>query len=427
MTRGRRERIILLAILALALAVFLAWRFLRPMNIFVVSEAFERPIATTRIPDGLKTLSAEECGGCHREMLEEWRTSIHSAAWTDPYFQVDFRFDGSQQICRNCHTPLDRQQEAVVLGFRDSEKWHPILAPNPGFDSSLQSEGVTCAACHVKDGVVLGPYGGDTAPHPVQKLDNPNQVCVRCHVVGGNRWDTFYKMPPCGTVAEIRHSSGSWPDGRGAQNPRGGSGEITAADAAALGCVECHMPLVRRAVVEGGVVRDVRRHLWRGGHDGNMVRQALAMELSEAPAAAGKRRFVLTVENIGAAHFLPTGTPDRHLLLRLRLLDGQANVLAERQEKLVRTILWRPFIVDLWDTRLPRGQPRAGELAVPAAGAASARVLEATVSYFLVDDQRRQRIGYKDAKAISYEVFRRIVPLDAGTDGSDASPLGAAR
>jgi hypothetical protein len=275
----------------------------------------------------------------------------------------------------------------------------------------------------VKDGAVLGPYGTDATPHPVRRMDNPNQVCLRCHVVGGNRWDT----PPCGTVAEIQASGRSSPDGREAQSARGDSGEITAPDAAALGCVECHMPLVQRAIVQGGIVREVRRHLWRGGHDPEMVGQALAMEFSEAPAAAGKRRFVLTVENIGAAHFLPTGTPDRHLLLRLRQLNGRGNVLAEREEKLVRTVLWRPFIVDLWDTRLPRGRPHSLDLEVPAAGASIGRVLEATVSYFLVDDQRRQRIGYKDSKAIGYEVFRRILPLDAGADEPYAPFSGAAR
>jgi len=413
----RRRAIALVALLVFA--GFMTWRLLRPMSIFVVSEAFERPAPTTRMPIGLMTLSANECGSCHREFLDEWRSSIHHEAWTDPYFQADFRFDGSQQVCKNCHTPLDRQQDATVLGFRDAEKWHPVLAPNSGFDPALQNEGVTCAACHVKEGAILGPYGGSAAPHPVQKLDNPNRVCLRCHVVGGNRWDTFYKMPPCGTVAEIRIGSG---DARDTQSARGGSGEMTASDVAALGCVECHMPLVRRAIVEGGAVHDVRRHLWRGGHDPEMVGNALAIALVEAPAADDKRRFALTVKNIGAAHFLPTGTPDRYLLLRLRLLDGQANVLAEREERLVRTVLWRPFIADLWDTRLRPGELHALDLAVRAKGATSERVLEATVSYFLVDDRRRRRIGYEDAKAIGYEVFHRALPLD----GSDARTSGGA-
>lgn len=62
---------------------------------------------------------------------------MHAQAWTDPYYQVDYRFDGSQQICLNCHIPLENQQENRVIGFRDSEKFDPILEPNPDFDVEL--------------------------------------------------------------------------------------------------------------------------------------------------------------------------------------------------------------------------------------------------------------------------------------------------
>ena len=98
----------------LALVIFLGWRFVRPMNIFAVSEAFERPVSTAKIPAPLNTLRAEECAACHQAFYREWSTSMHSQAWTDPYFQVDWRFDRSQQICRNCHTPLDRQQPCRI-------------------------------------------------------------------------------------------------------------------------------------------------------------------------------------------------------------------------------------------------------------------------------------------------------------------------
>jgi hypothetical protein len=49
------------------------------------------------------------------------------------------------------------------------------------------------------------------------------------------------------------------------------------------------------------------------------------------------------------------------------------------------------------------------------------------VSYFLVDDKRRQRIGYADAKAIGYEVFHRTLPLDVGTYETNARVLGETR
>ena len=126
-----------------------------------------------------------------------------------------------------------------MIGFRDKEKWDPILAPNPEFDPALRHEGVTCAACHLREGKILGVYGDTRAPHPVKKLQSANEVCIQCHVVDGDRWDTFFRFPPCGTVAEIQV-------GRGEKVAR--SGETVVGDPAALGCVDCHMRSEERRV-----------------------------------------------------------------------------------------------------------------------------------------------------------------------------------
>jgi hypothetical protein len=291
------NRKVIFSLLILAVVVFMGWRFVRPMNIFTVSDAFERPVDTSIVPAPLKTLSAAECGSCHTDFYAEWRTTIHSQAWTDPYFQADWQFENSQQICRNCHTPLDRQQPHSVLGFRDREKWDPILEPNPAFDEALQHEGVTCAACHLREGRILGVLGDTSAPHPVKLLDDPNQICVGCHLVEGDRWDTFFRIPPCGTVAEIKAT---------AQSP-GHTGEVVVQNASELGCVTCHMPAVERPLVEGGEPRLARQHLWRGGHDRQMVKRGLKVELDEiASNRSGKRLFRIKLTNVGAAHYLPT-------------------------------------------------------------------------------------------------------------------------
>jgi len=395
--RWRRSRLLLLGALAL-LAVFLAWRFLRPMNIFVVSEAFERPVDTRAAPAVLGELRAAECGACHQDEHREWQTTMHSRAWTDPYFQVDWAFDGRQQICKNCHIPLDRQQESLVFGFRDRDKWQPVLAPNPGFDAALQAEGVTCAACHLRDGQVVGPRESPRAPHPVRKLVDANEICVRCHVVQGARWDTFYRMPPCGTAAEVAAGHG---------RPAGRSGELAVRDLAELGCVQCHMPLR-----EGTHARPARRHLWRGGHDPATVRAALSAKLSQSVDRDGNRVAELVLQNVGAAHFLPTGTPDRHLTVRLRALDPGGQALDETSDTLERTVMWRPFIVDLWDTRLRLGTPRRYVMSLPS----GTRAVEAEVRYHLLGEARRKRIGYEPVEPISYAVFERRLDVGQASD-----------
>ena len=417
-----------LLLFLLVLLVFLGWRFVRPLNIFTVTDAFERPVSTAHAEGVLSGLSAEDCAVCHRDFFAEWRTSMHSQAWTDPYFQVDWQFDGSQQICKNCHIPLDRQQEDTVLGFRDQQRWDPVLSPNPDFDPKLQHEGVTCTACHLRDGRIVGVLGIEDAPHPVAKIEDPNLVCVRCHVVEGERWDTFFRFPPCGTVAEIQANpysrltaepvetlqdfSGAPPDVPLTDNQKGSSGEVVLQDTSSLGCVQCHMPLVQRPLVEGGAVRAVRRHLWRGGHDPEMVKSALEARFEEvARAAADARNFVLTLTNVGAAHYLPTGTPDRFLSIDFSLLDREGRVLKTQHHTARRTIIWRPIIIDLRDTRLPRWQPRSYEFSVPVTSSSDFAAIQAVVRYHLLDEKRRKRIGYDNKEPIAYDVFRQVIPL----------------
>jgi len=404
-----RKTIVIIAAV-LALAVFLAWRFLRPMNIFVVSAAFERPIPVKTLPAGVDSQSAKACGRCHTEIYGEWTTAMHSRAWTDPYFQADWKFDDAQQICKNCHIPLQDQQEQLVTGFRDQEKWDPILKPNPKFDASLQHEGVTCNVCHLREGRILGPFARTSAPHAVEKFDNPNQVCIRCHVVQGDRWDTFFRFPPCGTVAEIEAGRGQWTSR---------NGEVTVQNPASLGCVECHMPAVTRPLVPGGPPRATRRHLWRGGHDPDMVRQGLDVQFTrQAGSSDNEATLVLRLENVGAGHYLPTGTPDRYLSVVLRLLDKNGKVLKETDGTLRRTVMWRPFIIDLRDTRLAPHEPRTFALKYSKASYPETEAVEAVVQYHLVDETRRRRIGYRNTEPLDFEIFRQRLPLG----GTKAAP-----
>lgn len=408
--RPNKRTIIITAIIFLLL--FLVWRFIRPMNIFIVDDRFAWPIDTSSTPAVLGNLSAKECAVCHEKFYEEWQTTIHSKAWTEPYFQTDWKFDRSQHSCRLCHTPLDRQQPQKVLGYRDTDKWDPILENNPNFDSVLQHEGVTCAACHYRDGKIVGVLGNTNAPHEVKKLDDPNQVCVRCHIVEGDKWDTFFRIPPCGTVAEIESTN--------SLAMKSFSGEhvikkpTTSSNVYNLGCVQCHMPAVKRALVKGGVIRQTRHHYWRGGHDPEMVKKALSIKLSEVSLINKslenrKRQFTLRIENTAAAHYVPTGTPDRHLTISLRVLDKNNMMLSESKNIIQRNVMWRPFIIDLTDNRLARGKPQNYDIEI--SNPQKAISIEAIVRYHLLDEKRRLRIGYENKTPIAYDVFRQKIEL----------------
>jgi len=119
----------------------------------------------------------------------------------------------------------------------------------------------------------------------------------------------------------------------------------------------------------------------------------------------------------------PHGAARRHLTIRLRALDAAGNVVAERNEVLQRTILWRPFIVDLSDGRLVPGAPRRYTLDVPP----GAQAVEAQVRYHLLAESRRKRIGYQPAGPISYPIFeeRRDLALRPSASPTPRPP-GAA-
>ena len=371
-------------VLSALIVLFLLWRILRPMNIFVVDERFEKPMQV-ETPGGIASLRAKDCGTCHREIYDEWAGSMHARAWTEPYFQVDFRYDGSQQICLNCHTPLVDQQQNLVQGFRDRDKFDPILAPNPNYDEALRDEGVTCAVCHVRNGRIVGPFRTDNGPHPVEydpEMSEGIKPCLKCHVVAGKRWDTFYAIPPCGTVAEIE------------------AGKQT------IDCVSCHMPPVVRPTAEGMPARKGRRHLFQGGHEPERVKESLRVD-----HRLEKDGLIVTLTNVGAAHYLPTGTPDRHLTLELKLLGPGGEALKEKVFTMKRYILWRPFIVDLRDTRLPYRQPKEFTFPLEKRGMAAPAAIDVTVRYHLLDEARRKRIGYQNTEPIAYPIFHEVIPL----------------
>lgn len=388
---------------AVAFLGFFGWRMLRPMNIFVIDDAFALPVPVGTLPKEITTLNAASCLGCHLDHYLEWQTTIHAHAWTDPYFQTDFAFDGSQQICKNCHIPLAPQQEDTVLGWKDAERWQPRLTPNPDFDAALQKEGINCAGCHLRKGKILATHTSKTSPHNTKIIRSGNQICVRCHVVGGNRWDTFYKVPPCGTVAEIR-------EGR-AQPPT--SAELTVTDVASLGCVGCHMPVIKRPLAPGGISKTSHQHIWRGGHDPAQVRKALSASMEQvADSESGQIGFALYLTNTGTAHNLPTGTPDRHLSVELKILDASGDVLAEKTTLLQRHFLWRPFIIELADTRLRPKIPQKFQLDADKEGHDGPFYAEAVVRYHLLTQARRKKIGYHPKTPISYEIFRRRIVLE---------------
>lgn len=381
----RKKKWIIIVIIILSV---LTWRFSRKLNIFVVDDKFAYPIQSA-VPTGVPSLRAKDCGVCHQEIYKEWSASIHARAWTEEYFVVDLDFENHPPVCDNCHIQLQNQRDYLVTGFHDKDRLNPIIKPNPDFDPVLQSEGVTCAVCHVRNGKIIGPFGSDLAPHPVTKdpaFLSGISPCKICHVVDGNRWDMFYKRPPCGTLSEISET------GKKAD------------------CVGCHLPRVNRPIAEGGPKRIGGKHLFQGGHSPEMVKSALTVDY-EKIVDNNNVSFSITLTNTGATHNFPTGTPDRQLTLELQLINHAGRVIKEETHTMKRTVMWRPFIIELWDSRLAYNKPQTFLFSLDNDEEKQALFLDVVVRYHLLDEARRKRIGYKNTTPIRYPIYHKKITL----------------
>jgi len=392
-------RTIAVASLALLGAVYLYYTEIKPVVIFGLRSDYAHAIPFQKIPAGLTSLKAESCGQCHREIYEEWKSSIHARAYEDPYFQAYWNKDKHIWVCLNCHTPLENQQPTIIKHIPRGRVEKAVQEPNPHYDPEYQKESVTCAACHVRDGIIYGPFEDSAAPHPT-KFD-PNfrttQVCYRCHnVVSGPA--QFYRVGPCGTYAEY--------EGKFFMQERG------------FICQSCHMPEIDRPVATNSPIRRGRQHLWRGGHDPDMVKRAVAIQVkadTASPKPGERVTFTLTLVNAGAGHKIPTGDPDRFFTVEFMVEDARGRVLEEQKSTMGRWIMWQPAIMELYDNRLLPLASREYQFAYRVPDKAGGLKVKTRVQYHIVTDAQhemlRQEYGLTGDDPYRFLVYEREFPL----------------
>jgi hypothetical protein len=396
MTRWRTIALVCMVLLG---AVYIYYTEIKPVVIFGLRSDYAHAIPFQKIPAGLTSLKAESCGQCHQEIYEEWKSSIHARAYDDPYFQAYWSKDQHIWVCLNCHAPLENQQPTVITHIPRGRVEKAVQEPNPHFDPEYQKESVTCAACHVRDGIIYGPFEDSAAPHPT-KFD-PNfrtvQVCYRCHnVVSGPA--QFYRVGPCGTYAEY--------EGKFFMQERG------------FICQSCHMPEIDRPVATNSPIRRGRQHLWRGGHDPDMVKRAVAIQVKAdtfSPKPGDRVAFILTLVNAGAGHKIPTGDPDRFFTVEFTVEDSQGRVLEEQKSTMGRWIMWQPAILELYDNRLLPLASREYRFAYRMPDAAEGLKLRTRVQYHIVTDQQHEMLqrkhGLTGDDPYRFLVYEREFPL----------------
>ncbi|MCK5237475.1 MAG: hypothetical protein KAR06_10880, partial [Deltaproteobacteria bacterium] len=167
--------------------------------------------------------------------------------------QLDHKQEPSfTEACYFCHAPLNEQSQYIstVDGY---EK-------NPKYIRSIEGEGVTCAACHLRNGSVYGPS--------TNSVFKDSAFCGACHQL------------PDGYVLNGKLLVNTYNEWKESPYPEKN-----------ISCQSCHMP--------------DKRHLFRGIHDKEMTRSALNIT-SALSSTSGIATSSLTIENTGAGHYFPT-------------------------------------------------------------------------------------------------------------------------
>ncbi len=295
------------------------------------------------------SLHPEACGQCHATQHADWQASLHSRTLGPGLrWQLELMDQAQGNRCLRCHTPLAEQKALVAreLGWPNA----PAQPPPAYVAPDLAHQGLVCAACHVRGHKRFGPPSREgevpDSPHDgfvVSRAFEDSRFCAHCH-----------QFPDDGPRIAGKLQEDTYAQWLASPYAQDGPDKQT--------CQNCHMP--------------DRRHLWRGIHDRDMTRRAVAVELFLDRLDATRYRARARVRNRGVGHHFPTYmVPKVELAFYRRKADGSVSALGRH------VIGWQvdtPITHEIADTRIPAGATR--EFAQPFEAAGDDWRLELVVS-----------------------------------------------
>ncbi len=344
-----KKNVLILGVCLMALSIFQCQNnqgeITDAPNITSLEHSWDKAVPYQEIPEGLTSLSAESCGVCHQEHYKEWQYSTHSHAWTDAQFQAELKKETSPFMCINCHIPLQNQQDSIVKGLIDGDIYKPVKVVNPHYDENLKQEGITCAACHVRNNVIVGPTGTDKAPHKTIKdtIHLSEQLCISCH-------NAVAVVTP--TLACSFETGDEWKAGPfyGQKN-----------------CISCHMDTITRVIVPGYGKRLSHHHYFKGSGipkaKGAKTKVFNGLAFYPTPLKLFYHIndtvvFNFKVKNEFAGHKVPTGNPERFILIKFFIYNSENTLVYEQTERIGEKWEWHPEAKKLSDNNLSPQEER---------------------------------------------------------------------
>jgi hypothetical protein len=287
-------------------------------------------------PDPANT---ENCANCHAEIYRQWSASSHARAavnrhflnmfygtdWHDqPDIGWNFRQDqpDARAVCSACHLP-------TVMA-------NSPIAEDPALAAGVAREGIHCDFCHkIADSEFthsldsLGLQHGRDALRIVRPASGPQVFFGPRDDVdrGADAFSPLYRSSAyCASCHEgtlfgmhVYETYSEW-----LASPYAAQG---------VECQTCHMKsngsTKNTAPGHGGLDRDpatLGTHHFPGSTDDELLRSSVALTMRGSRQGV-RVHGIVTVQPKHVGHRLPTGSPERHLILTVRATTNQGDEL----------------------------------------------------------------------------------------------------
>lgn len=258
------------------------------------------------------------CGGCHEATHRNWNASLHAHSYTNPIFQTAYQkaytetAGEAKKYCLRCHAPT-----VQVTGDYDAKL-------------AITREGVTCDFCHTIVSVDLKnrekPFVSEpgkvkrsvlkdaTSPHHQTKYSADfasSKLCAGCHafenrhgVSVGNTYNEWLGSPYAKEGKQCQH---------------------------------CHMKEIPGVTANEGGRNIIHDHSL--SHNVTSMHEAVLLTIKQFQRTADRLGVRVMVTNDRAGHSIPTGTPERHLVLEVRSHDSSGATLEVQKREYHKTIV----------------------------------------------------------------------------------------
>ncbi len=355
-----------------------------------------------------KYQKSQKCKACHMHIVKDWEKSWHAKSHyeKDEYFRVTVDYVAKKTRkslnsvkikCATCHNPrISVTNTDIEYEINSLMNLNKDSSVDSAIANDAISEGINCIVCHnvdkihttrgeeyrginrvewTKSGTMSGPYDDAISPyHKTQYRDfvgeNTDQLCFVCHANDRSSKGLVF------TNMQHEYKKGQ------------------------KGCIDCHMGPKKMGIaaslrIDNGKAkkREVRTHLFPGGHIPAMLKDALVLNLEQK-----NDTIIIKIKN-PQPHNIPSGFGSRELIVDISYQEGGKEI-DEKSISLTTHYTRRkgkPTIPHLAEkASKDMSIPAHGEKVLKVKNVAGATSVKVKLYYRLVNDEVRSILELKE-------------------------------